>query len=302
MVGPAAQAQFLKKLKKTAENAVEKTVLKKTDQGVSQKTGEVIDETVSGEGDGTKSTDSGTPSPENTQNPSEEGAPKENTPQTPEQKAKTEKMMSMFGGGLEDVPESYVFSYVLTYQIQADKDQMAFSYLLEPDAAYLGNDAKDPRNKSIMVYDFKKNFMINFMENGEQKIAMKMKLPQMKKIQERYGEQLFSEDQEDVQIIPIEGKTILGYECLGYKLITKEGENKIWFTNDAPVSPNSVFAKIKKMPEKSPYTKMPISEKSLILEMDFQSNKKKKDNMHMLCTELVKKSFEIQKKDYNTGM
>ncbi|HLT53056.1 MAG TPA: hypothetical protein VKZ97_04175 [Flavobacteriaceae bacterium] len=43
-ITPATQAQFLKKLKKKAENAAERTILNKTDEVVSKKTGKTIDD------------------------------------------------------------------------------------------------------------------------------------------------------------------------------------------------------------------------------------------------------------------
>ena len=47
---------------------------------------------------------------------------------------------------------------------------------------------------------------------------------------------------------------------------------------------------------------MPINETSLIMEMEFQSSKKRKDNMHMICTDLKKQTLVIEKKDYKSGM
>ncbi|MBR9915522.1 MAG: hypothetical protein GYB32_11965 [Algicola sp.] len=48
VVTPTTQAQFLKKLKKKAEQAVERTVLNKTDEKISKKTGKTIDDVTDG--------------------------------------------------------------------------------------------------------------------------------------------------------------------------------------------------------------------------------------------------------------
>src|SRR5690606_22853207 len=214
------------------------------------------------------------------------------------------KISSMFGGGLDGVPDSYTFSYAVTYQMKSGKDEMPFEYLLEPNGAYFANKMADPKANSIMVYDLKKNIMVTFMDDGKQKMAMKMKMPNMKKVQKKYGDKLFPDEEgnDDVKITPIESKTILGYNCLGFKMVSDEGVGKVWITNEAPVSLNGVFANFKRMPDTGPYANMPINEKSLIMEMEFTSNKKKKDNMHMLCTELKEQHFDIQKKDYKSGM
>ena len=155
----------------------------------------------------------------------------------------------------------------------------------------------------MQVYDRKKNYMVTFMDNGQQKMAMKMKLPNMKKVQEKYGNRIFTDKaQKNVQVTPIESKKILGYNCLGFKVTTNEGEGKIWITNDAPVSLNQVYSNLKTLKESDPYANLPINEKTLIMEMQFQSSKNRKDNMHMLCTELIEEHFNINKKDYKSGM
>ena len=278
-----SNAQFFKKLKKRAENAVERTVLNKTDREISKETDKTIDGVIKGDGkkDKTKS--------------------KELTDE--EKQAAEQKISSMFGGGLEGVPDSYKFSYALTYQITSNKDEIPFEYLLEPNGAYFANKMPDSKTNSIMVYDFKKNFMVTFMDDGNQKMAMKMKMPNMKKVQQKYGDKLFPEEGDSqAKIIPIEGKNILGYECLGYKVISEDGEGKMWFTNDAPISLNGVFANFKTLPKTGPYANMPINENSLIMEMEFQSSKKRKDNMHMICTGLKEESLVIQKNEYKSGM
>lgn len=281
-----SHAQFFKKLKKRAEHAVERTVLNKTDREVSKTTDQTIDGVIKGDG----------------KNQNNEG--KDSKELSDEEKeAAGKKISSMFGGGLEGVPDNYTFSYTVTYQMTTNKDQIPFEYLLQPDAAYFGNKMPDSRANSTIVYDLKKNIMVTFMDDGSQKMAMKMKMPNMKKVQQKYGDKLFPEKGGDqIQIIPIEGKKILGYECLGYKVISKDGEGKMWFTNDAPVSLNGVFANFKTLPKTGPYANMPINETSLIMEMEFQSSKKRKDNMHMICTDLKKQTLVIEKKDYKSGM
>lgn len=276
-----AQAQFLKKLVKKGEQAAERTILNRTDKEVSKGTDKAIDGAM-GKGD-KKQDDS-----------SKEPAVKE-------KQATESKITNMFGGSLEGVPDSYTFSYVLTYQMESGGDKLPFKYFLEPNAPYFANSIADPKANSTIVYDLKQNIVITFMDNGQQKMAMKM--PNMKKVQQEYADKLFSEEENDkMQITPIEGKTIQGYKCLGFKIVSEEGTGKVWITNEAPVSLNGVFANFKKLSETGPYANVPINEKSLIMEMEFRSNKKKKDHMHMVCTEMKEQAFDIRKKDYKAGM
>jgi len=266
-----AEAQLLKKLKKKAEKVL---VSKKEDKAKDSLQKE---------------------------NTKKIGETEKNLPNKDKQK-KENKIMSMFGGGLEKVPDNYAFSYVLTYQMTTKKEQIPFQYYLEPEAPYFANMMQDSKTKSLVVYDLDENFMVTFMDDGKQKMAMKMVLPNMKKTQKKYGDKLFPDKGSDeVQIVPIESKKIQGYKCLGFKVTTKEGEGKVWITNDAPVSLNGVYSNFKTLPKTGPYANLPINKTSLIMEMEFQSSKKKSDYMHMLCTELKQESFEIKKKDYNPG-
>tara|TARA_A100000171_G_C2140545_1_gene155526 strand:+ start:14463 stop:14777 length:315 start_codon:yes stop_codon:yes gene_type:complete len=78
LIGTHANAQFFKKLKKKAENAVEQTVLNKTDREVSKETDKTIDGVIKGD------------------------KKKEKEEPTDEEKAAAEKsVMSIFGGGLK---------------------------------------------------------------------------------------------------------------------------------------------------------------------------------------------------------
>ncbi len=284
------QAQFFKKLKQKAEEAAERTILNRTDKEVSKGTDKTIDG-ITGTGK-KKDTTIGETETNNSKELTDE-----------EKQAAESKITRMFGGGLEGVPDSYPFSYVLTYQMKSGKETFPFEYFLEPGGAYFANKMADPETNSIVVYDLKKNIMVTFMDNGQQKMAMKMKMPNMKKVQQKHGDKLFpDEGDDDVKITPIESKTIHGYRCLGFKMVSKEGVGKVWITNAAPVSLNGVFANFKKLPNTGPYANMPLNETSLIMEMEFQSNKKKKDNMHMVCTQLKEQAFTIQKKEYQSGM
>lgn len=178
---------------------------------------------------------------------------------------------------------------------------MSLTYLLEPDATYFANKMDNSNNHQTMVYDFKKSAIVTFMDNGEQKMAMKMKMPNVKKLEKKFGTQIFPDEDEEIQITPIEGKEILGYTCLGYQVTSKEGVGKFWVTNDAPVSPNAVFGNFKSLPKSAKDQNLPLTENSLVMEMTYTSNKKEKDNMHMVCTSLGKAPLEIHKKDYKSG-
>ncbi len=231
--------------------------------------------------------------------PEENDNPQEPTQSEEEQRKRDEKMSSLFGGSLDEIRDTYTFSYSLVYDLTTNKESMALEYLLEPEADYFANKMVDKQTEQLMVYDFKKSAMVTFMDNGEQKMAMKMKMPSAKKMEKKFGKKIIPDEEEDVEIVPIEGKTILGYQCDGYQVTSKDGVGKFWVTNEAPVTINQVFADFKTLPKKA--RNYPISVNSLIMEMHYTPHRGKKDRMTMLCTQLVENSMEINKKDYRSG-
>ena len=239
---------------------------------------------------------------ENEENAESEENTEPNTPTEEEKQANETKMGNFFGGGMEGVPDTYNFSYALTYEMNSGKETNALEYLLEPDATYFGNKMEDPRAHQIIVYDLKKNLMVTFMENDQQKMAMKMRMPSIKKAEKKFGKKIIPEDEENVQIIQIEGKTILGYQCNGFQVTSKDGIGKFWVTNDVPVSLNGVYANFSSLPKSAKNKALPLNEKSLVMEIMYTANRGKKNNMHMICTQLKENPLEINKKDYKSGM
>ena len=285
-----SQAQFLKKLEERAKDAFERTVLNKTDEVVSKKTGESIDSITKG-GKKTKSKKIGETEKNTGEKTSEE-----------EQKAKEQKIMSMFGGGLEGIPETYDFTYLMEMTLEANKESLKTQYYLKPNTNYFGNSIQENPN-SIIVFDMEHKAMVTFMDDGQQKMAMKMSMNIGEKMQKKIDQKLKSskDKNEEFQVTPIGSKTILGYLCDGYQVITKEGTSKFWITNEAPVSMTNIFSNENSMPNNLKGLTLPFTNKTSILEMNFESNKRKKDNVHMLCTKLIKNQLTINKKDYQSG-
>lgn len=273
LIGIQTNAQFFKKLKNKAENAVERTVLNKTDREVSKETDKTIDGVIKGK-------------PET-----------EKEEPTDEEKATAEKnVMSIFGGSLEGLPDTYEFQYVMDMKLTTKKDEMDMKYYIQPNASYFGNAITDEKANSVIVYDMENQAMVTFMDNGTQKMAMKTRMPFDAAAQKEMAKN--DTNQEDMKITPLPSKTILGYHCKGYQIEQKDGISKFYITNEAPVSFVGVFSSIEQMPKSGYNATIPFDEKSMIMEMEYISNKRKRDNMHMICTNLAEKKFSINKADY----
>jgi|TARA_R100000479_G_scaffold51000_3_gene24240 hypothetical protein len=278
-----SNAQFFKKLKKRAEHAVERTVLNKTDREISKETDKTIDGVIKGDGKKNK---------------------KESKELTKEEKAKAEKRaMSIFGGGLEGIPDTYKFQYVMDMKMTStnkNSDDITMQYYIEPNASYFGNAMPNENSNSVMVYDLENQAMVTFMDNNGQKMAMKMRMPLEEKMQEMIEKTQKGENNAAnmANITPLPSKTILGYSCKGYLVKQDEGTSKIYITDEAPVSFVGMFANLEKMQKNMNTATIPFGKNSLMMELEYTSNKRKKDNIHMICTGIKKAPFTINKADY----
>lgn len=289
----SAEAQFFKKLKKKAENAVERTIMNRTDEEVSKGTDNAIDSITKG-GKGKKNKKDA---------PKNIGETEKNIDSTKQQNkakeaAKQKKMAGLFGGSdLKGVPEVYEFSYKATMKISSQKDETEIQYWMEPGQRYFGNKYDEGQTNSITVMDMENQAMVMFNDDGERKTAMK--IPSSKKMIEKLAKKMEEKNQkamEDIKITPIADKVILGYVCKGYQITSKDGISKVWITNETPVGYLGGIANAENLPSSI----LPLGENTMFMEMQFESAKKKKDNFSMVCTELKKESMSIVKAEYST--
>jgi len=269
----SADAQLLKKLGERAEKAAERTILNRTDKEVSKGTDKAIDGVLKGD-----------------------KKKKKAESQAEEEPAKKQSILPSFlGGNLDDVPDAYTFSYRATMKIISDKDEMDMLYWLEPEAPYFGSQLLNDNGNQITVMDMENQGMVVFMDNGKQKMAMRMKGNQQ--LIEKYIQQAADEESADeMQLEAIGSKEILGYTCKGYQVETADGIAKIWVTDEAPVESIAGLLDAKHMPDGA----IPFGSEALFMEMEYIPKKKKKDQFRMECTELKAVALTIKKADYQS--
>ncbi|WP_047246430.1 DUF4412 domain-containing protein [Maribacter thermophilus] len=268
-------AQFFEKLAKKAEKAAERTVLNRTDKEVSKKTNKAIDGVVK-EGDKkNKSTD------------------KENAVTNGTLENGSGLPTSIFSGANMDVvPDEYTFSYTVKMLMTTGKDKMDLTYYLEPGQTYFGSEFGNMDN--ITVMDFTANMILVFGNRGGQKTVMG--ISNNNKLYEKYRSKMVNDTNYDqAKIKEIGSKKLLGYNCSGYEVVTKEGVSRIWVTNEVPIG--NIYSTFydNEVPDGLPFDK-----DAMIMEMDYKSNKGDKNNFHMICTNVVKNGFSIYKKDYTS--
>jgi len=180
-------------------------------------------------------------------------------------------------------------------KIITPKEETEVIYLFEPKQRYFGNKMDDSIASNITVMDMDNKSMVLFSDNGEQKSAMK--IPSSKKMMEKLDKKMMEKGKktlDESEIVPIEGKTILGYQCEGYQITAKEGVTKVWITNETPVGYLGGIANAESLPSSI----LPLGENTMFMEMQFESSKKQKDNYSMICTELKEESMTIKKEEY----
>ncbi|MGM5471001.1 DUF4412 domain-containing protein [Flavobacteriaceae bacterium LMO-SS05] len=277
-----AEAQFLKKLKKKAEQAAERTVLKKTDEIVTGTTEKTIDGVTDG---AEKKPDSINDSP--TQG-------HQNT------NAEIANNNAAFKSNKDDaaqLPERYDFNWELKTLMTSGKDQTAeFNYLINDHTKdYFGLEMSSEelkgQGKMYMVMDNINKTNIMFMEMNGQKMAQIHKMAEIKD----------SKNKSNMSFKEIGTKEILGFTCYGIEVEDQNYKGQLYFTLDAPVTFSALFAMAnnKSAPKGfDPALLQVLQEDALLLEMTMSHKTKSKENYKMTAISLEKKNKELSKKDF----
>ncbi len=289
-----AEAQFLKKLKKKAENAVERTVLKKTDEIVTEKTENTIDDVA----DGKEKKPDATPDTTPDANPdSNNDSPTQGHQNTNAEIANNNAAFKSNKNDDAQLPERYDFNWELKTVMTSGKDQTAeFNYLINDHTKdYFGLEMSSEelkgQGKMVMVMDnvHKKNVM--FMDMNGQKMAQIHKMAEIKD----------SKNKSKMSFKEIGTKEILGFTCYGIEVEDQNYKGQLYFTLDAPVTFSALFAMAnnKSAPKGfDPALLQVLQEDALMLEMHMTNKKKNKESYTMTSVSLEKKYTQLSKKDY----
>ncbi len=213
---------------------------------------------------------------------------------------KNKMMETMMGSSKLDtstLPDAYEFSWEYKTEIKTAKNEsMEMNYLIGEDKDYIGMEMSGKEFKQMgkmrIVMDSKAKIMIMFMNAQGQSMAQITKLPEQKNSNAEDPGYSYKE---------IGTKDILGYECYGIELENADYKGTIYFTLDAPVNFSAffAFANNKNAPKGfDPALLEVLEEEALLMEMNFNHKKKKKQSFTMTAISLEKKQTVIKKKDY----
>ena len=283
-----ADAQFLKNLKKKAEDAVERGILKKAGEALTKKP----DKETEGETDEESEEDAQAQAIASTAGQPRGGMGMGGNP--------------FFGSGKapENVPDAYVFDWEFKTKMtiegkkKKDNGELDMNYFINEGKDYYaieyeGEELKKSGAKGRMVFDFKSGAMVMLSEYNGQKMGMvnALKDPSKMPIQDKDRNYTFKE---------VGSKTILGYECHGMQVENKETVATLWFTLDAPVSFSPFFALSSDAAPKGfsdPQLFDILKEEALLMEME-ALDKKRKQSMRMTAISLEKKPNTFKTSDY----
>jgi len=280
-IGNTAEAQFLKKLKKKAEQAAERTILNKTDEIVTEKTEKTIDNATDG-----KENNKGNQNSDSTANSLNETR----------QASTAFNPMASKKMDASKLPDSYVFDWEFKTEMTSSKDnKVQMNYLLNSNSKdYAGMEMSTDQSRQQgtvkMVMDSKADAIIMFMSASGQNMAQVTKLPDLKK----------NSSDDEFTYKEIGTKTILGYECFGIQVENKGYMGTMYYTLDAPVSFSALFSFAKGNAPKGfdPALIEVLKEDALLMEMHMVNKKKNKESYDLTAISLNKKDTSIKKSDY----
>lgn len=193
---------------------------------------------------------------------------------------------------ISEVPQSYNFGWEYQLSMETNKENLDMVYLLEEDAPYFG--MRVPRAEGMfMVLDMDRKLSVMYFTSGKNNFISASKIEDLVDFEEEEN------PYKDTEITKIGTKNILGYDCQGYETETEEHKITFYVTNDAPISFANMYSDDKSNIPKGWNTDWLEDSDALMMEMQMTDKKNPKDSVSMRCTSLEKKSFSINKENYN---
>ncbi|WP_225037051.1 hypothetical protein [Winogradskyella sp. SM1960] len=204
----------------------------------------------------------------------------------------------------EMLPDTYDFDYIYkTTMVQNSKksDAMDMNFLINTKTAnyngaeYIFND-KNSEGNSIMIFDLDLQAMIMLMNYGTQKMLQIHPIPEVKN----------HKNEVDFTIKELPSKSILGYKCMGLQIENDKYILKAYHAKNAPITLSNFFgfsgnkaSKGLEFPNMDPKFIQQF-ENSLIMEMQYEDKKRKKNNFVITAKSLEKQPYNIKTKEYQS--
>lgn len=180
------------------------------------------------------------------------------------------------------IPESYDFDWKYTLRLDSNKKDIDLVYRLKKGANYMGIGGGMMGN-IFMVMDFDRNLSVMFM-NG---------FVRGTKMNTSEDSENLNPEMENFTFEKIASKTILGYDCDGYRAENNEYEMTMYVTDEVGVGFTGGFKNQEYLPKN--FNPEWINENSLMMEMQMINKKNPKQNMTLICTGIEPENYTISK-------
>lgn len=184
---------------------------------------------------------------------------------------------------LAEVPNSYNFDWKYSLSMKTKDGGMDFVYRLKEDADYMGMAMPQMANMFI-VLDTGNDLTVMYMNGMVRATKLETELPEDTEMENPYS---------DMEYKKIGSKTILGYDCDGYRAESEDYVFTMYVTDEAGIGFSQLYENQKNLPKG--FNPDWISEDSLLMEMQMDNKKDADKSMTMTCTGIEKDNFTISK-------
>ncbi|MHA6278848.1 DUF4412 domain-containing protein [Salinimicrobium sp. CAU 1759] len=192
-----------------------------------------------------------------------------------------------------EIPESYNFDWIYTLEMNTSEGKMDMVYHIKENAPYVGVKIPEAENM-FTVLDNNENMTVLYMNSEGNKMVMATRFEVSEEemaMNDSYGQMEFEE---------IGTKTILGYNCQGYRAEDEENIYTFYVTDEAGVSFRDIYHENQKNIPKGLNADWLIDGTGLMMEMQMQDKANPDKNVSMTCTGIEKKPFTINTSEYQS--
>ena len=192
-----------------------------------------------------------------------------------------------------EIPAGYNFDWEYSLQMTTTEGEMEMVYHIKENANYVG--MKIPQAENMFtVLDNNENMTVIYMNSEGNKMVMATRFDVSE-------EELEQENKyEEMEFEEIGTKTILGYECQGYRSENTENVFTFYVTDEAGVSFRDLYQENQKNIPKGLDADWIKDGTGLMMEMQMKDKENPSKNVSMTCTGIEKKPFSISTSDYQT--
>lgn len=193
-----------------------------------------------------------------------------------------------------EVPAAYEFDWNYKLKMEGRQTDATLHYLLKENTPYFG--IRMQKENSHMVMDPEREMTVMYMNKNGRKMMMATSMAGMAEKASRQERKKSKE----LTISKIPGKTILGYNCSGYRGENDEVKFTYYVTTEPGVSFTGFYNTEKtELPEHFESSWLADAD-GIMMQMNMEHKKDPAKNFTLSCVELEQTDYSLNKSDYKT--